>query len=349
MLNLLPDEIQGKMEAMGEKAYRGNQIFKWIHHGVNQFALMSDLPKKLRNRLNDEYCIIYPKIIKKLTSSKDGSSKYLFLLEDNNIIESVLLKYEYGNSVCLSTQVGCRMGCRFCASSYDGLIRNLSSGEIVSQILAIENDIRSDQKERVIGNIVLMGSGEPLDNYDNTIRFLRLINHPLGLNISLRNITVSTCGIISKIELLAQEMLPVTLSVSLHAASDYKRKEIMPTASAYSISEIIKVCRDYYKTTGRRVTFEYALIKGFNDKDADAELLADMLSGFSCHVNVIPINEVQGKPFMRSDEAAVQRFVGILKNRSILTTRRRDLGLDIDGACGQLRRGYSKTSQEIDA
>lgn len=341
MLNLMPEEIQEKMEAFGEKAYRGTQIFKWLHRGIDRFDMMTDLSEKLRSRLNDEFTISRPRIVKKLASKDNCTSKYLFLLEDNNIIECVLMKYTYGRTVCLSTQVGCRMGCRFCASSFDGLIRNLSSGEMLAQILAIEHDINTEQNKRMIDNIVLMGSGEPLDNYENTIKFLRLINHPMGLNISFRNITLSTCGIVPKIERLAQEMIPITLSVSLHASNDNKRKEIMPTASAYSISDILKVCRDYYKTTGRRVTFEYALIKDLNDTDRDADLLADKLSGFPCHVNIIPVNEVKGKPYLKSDEADMRKFMNILKRRGISVTRRRELGLDIDGACGQLRRGYS--------
>lgn len=341
ILNLMPEEIQAKMEILGEKAYRGNQIFKWLYRGIDQFGMMSDLPEGLRSRLDDEFRISKPGVLKKLASSDNRTFKYLFLLEDNNIIESVLMKYAHGNTVCLSTQVGCRMGCRFCASSIDGLIRNLSSGEMAAQILAIERDINTGHKKRMIDNIVLMGSGEPLDNYDNTIKFLKLIHHSLGLNISFRNITLSTCGIIPKIERLAQEMLPVTLSVSLHSSCDAKRKEIMPAASAYSISETLKVCHDYYKTTGRRVTFEYALIRGFNDTEKDADMLADKISGSSFHVNIIPINEVKGKPYLRSDEAVIRKFMNILKNKGISVTRRSDLGIDIDGACGQLRRGYS--------
>lgn len=341
ILNLTPEEIQNKMEALGEKAYRGKQIFMWLYRGVDQFAMMTDLKEQLRSRLVDEFYISNPTIIKKLSSKDTHTSKYLFLLEDNNIIESVLMKYTYGNTVCLSTQIGCKMGCRFCASSLDGFIRNLSTGEMVAQILAIERDNNSGQKGRMIDNIVLMGSGEPLDNYDNTIKFLRLINNPMGLNISFRNITLSTCGIVPKIERLAQEMIPITLSVSLHSACDNKRKEIMPAASTYSISDILKVCRYYLETTSRRVTFEYALMKGFNDNDSDANLLADKLSGFSCHVNMIPVNEVKGNMYLRSDEAVIRRFIDILKRRGISVTRRRELGLDIDGACGQLRRGYS--------
>jgi len=342
LLDLTPDEIQDKMESLGEKAYRGKQIFMWLYRGVDQFAMMTDLKEHLRSKLDNEFYISKPAIIKKLASKDTTTFKYLFLLEDNNIIESVLMKYTYGNTICLSTQVGCKMGCRFCASSFDGFIRNLSSGEMVAQILAIERDNNSGQKNRMIDNIVLMGSGEPLDNYDNTIKFLRLINNPMGLNISFRNITLSTCGIVPKIKRLAQEMLPITLSISLHAACDQKRNEIMPTSSAYSISDILEVCRYYMETTGRRVTFEYAMMKGFNDNDSDAKLLADKLSGFSCHVNIIPVNEVKGNPYLRSDEAVIRRFMDILKRRGISVTKRRELGLDIDGACGQLKRGYSQ-------
>jgi len=342
LLNLTPEEIQAKMEALGEKAYRGKQIFKWLYRGVNEFSMMTDLSEQLRCKLDTEFTISKPQILKKLKSDDSYTTKYLFLLEDNNIIESVLMKYTYGNTVCLSTQVGCKMGCKFCASSLDGYIRNLSSAEMVAQILAIESDISLGDNKRMIDNIVLMGSGEPLDNYDNTIKFLRLINNPMGLNMSFRNVTLSTCGIVPKIERLAQEMLPITLTVSLHAPDDQKRKELMPAASTYSISDILKACRDYFETTGRRVTFEYALMKGLNDNDRDAYLLSEKLSGFSCHVNIIPVNEIQGKPYLRSDEAAVRRFMNILKTKGISVTKRRELGLDINGACGQLRRGYSQ-------
>lgn len=347
VLNMSPEEIQKEVDQLGGAAYRGKQVFKWLYRGVDKFDMMSDLPDELRKKLDEELYITRLEKIKKSTSIDNVTSKYLFLLQDNNIIESVVMKYRYGHTVCLSTQVGCKMGCRFCASSLDGFIRNLSTGEMVAQILAIEGDLNATRNERVINNIVLMGSGEPLDNYENTVKFLKLINHPLGFNFSFRNITLSTCGIIPKINRLAQEKLPITLSVSLHAPSDEKRKEIMPAASVYSISDLLKSCRDYYDLTGRRVTFEYALIRSFNDSPKDADMLADKIQGFACHVNVIPVNEVKGKQYQRSDENATKKFIQILKNRNVSVTRRRELGLDINGACGQLRRGYTQKGQGI--
>jgi len=341
LLNATAEELEAILSDLGEKAFRARQIFQWMHRGVKDFDQMTDLPKELREKLKSRYRISSVKIIQKL-SSKDGqTTKYLFLLPDDNIIECVAMKYKYGNTLCLSTQVGCRMGCSFCASTKEGLVRNLKPGEMLAQVLQVNSELASE-KERAIKNIVLMGSGEPLDNYDNTIKFLRLVNHPLGLHISARNITLSTCGLVPGMMKLAHEGLPITLAISLHAPNDELRKRIMPVGGAYSIQQVIEASKYYFHRTGRRVTFEYALIEEVNDKREHAEELARLLKGFPCHVNVIPVNEIEETDYKRSSEERIGRFISILSSAGIAVTRRRELGQDIKGACGQLKRGYLK-------
>ena len=339
ILGLMPHEIIEGLQEMGEQAFRGKQVISWLYKGVNSFEDMTNLPKTTRKKLEDTYIIGSVKQIDKRISKKGDTIKYLCLLADHNIIECVVMKYNYGNTLCLSTQVGCRMGCSFCASTKQGLVRNLEAGEMVAQVVMANSQL-GQEGERGIRNIVLMGSGEPLDNYDNVIKFLRLVHHPDGLNISYRNITLSTCGLVPKMIKLAQENIPITLSISLHAPNDELRKKIMPVASAYRVDEVIEAGRYYYQKTGRRVTFEYSLIDRLNDNVKDARELAHKLKDFSCHVNVIPINEIEGVPIKRSSESRIQAFVHTLKSLGVHVTRRRELGQDIEGACGQLKRRY---------
>jgi len=339
LLNLNLEEMKELMKSFNEKPFRAKQVFKWIYKGVSSFDDMTDIPKSLKEKLSSRFYIGGIKIIKKLTSQYDDTRKYLFLLPDHNIIEGVVMKYHYGYTMCLSTQVGCRMGCKFCESTRQGLIRNLEPGEMIAQILEANKDLDTSN-ERAIRNIVLMGSGEPLDNYDNIIKFLKLLHEPEGLNMSYRNITLSTCGLIPGIKKLAEENIPLTLSISLHAPNDGIRRQLMPVASAYGVSEIIDAAKEYFEKTGRRVTFEYSLVRGINDRCENAVELAERLKGFPCHVNVIPVNEIQDSDFTRSEEEQILKFIDTLKSKGIQVTRRRELGQDIQGACGQLKRGY---------
>lgn len=339
LLNLSLEEIKAVVKSFDEKPFRAKQIFKWLYKGASNFEDMTDIPKALKEKLSARYYIGGVKIIKKLTSQYDDTRKYLFLLPDRNIIEGVIMKYHYGYTMCLSTQVGCRMGCRFCESTRQGLIRNLEPGEMLAQVLQANKDLGPANK-RWIRNIVLMGSGEPLDNYDNTIKFLKLLHDSEGWNMSYRNMTLSTCGLVPGIRKLAEENIPLTLSISLHAPNDNIRKMLMPVASAYGVSEIIDAAKEYFEKTGRRVTFEYSLVEGINDSLENAAELAERLKGFPCHVNVIPINEIEGGDFTRSDEEQICKFIDTLKARGLQVTRRRELGQDIQGACGQLKRGY---------
>lgn len=324
------------VKGYGEKAFRANQLYDWIHVKlVESFDEMGNISKDLKNKLSNEY-MIYP--VKKVTmqeSKIDGTRKYLFSLHDDQLVESVFMKYSHGNSVCVSSQVGCRMGCKFCASTIDGLSRNLTAGEILGQVYAIQRDTG----ERV-SNIVIMGSGEPFDNFDNVTDFLDLISHEKGLNISGRNITVSTCGIVPKIYEFADMEFAATLAISLHASNDEKRKEIMPIANSYSIDEIINACKYFFDKTGRRLTFEYSLIVGVNDKDEDAKELSDILSGLNCHVNLIPVNPIKERSFESPSKEGALRFKNKLEKNHINVTIRREMGRDIDGACGQLRRRF---------
>lgn len=336
ILSLSLDELKQSVEKMGEKGFRAKQIFNWLHkkHSVD-FEQMSNLSKKLREGLEREYGIYGLKTVKKLASSQDMTVKYLFETYDGNLIESVLMRYTYGNSVCISSQAGCRMGCTFCASTLDGLERSLSSGEMLSQIYEIQKDIG----ER-ISNVVIMGSGEPLDNFDNLIGFLETVNSPEGLELGHRHITVSTCGIVEKIYELAEKRLQITLAVSLHAPNDEIRRQTMPVAKKYCIDELIKAARAYADITKRRVTFEYALIKGVNDSPECAVELAERLKGSLSHVNLIPVNDVKERNYVRSSENTIKSFADILASKGIEVTIRRKLGSDINAACGQLRRGY---------
>lgn len=335
ILDFTLDELKTLMEEMGESSFRAKQILDWIYKGVWNFDDMNNIPNATREKLNLQFKIEIPKVISKLTSKEDNTEKFLLAYGDENLIETVVMKYKHGNSICVSTQVGCRMGCKFCASTIEGMVRNLSSGEIISQVLVAQKEIG----ER-ISNIVLMGSGEPLDNYDNVIKFINLVGEKYTLNIGKRHITLSTCGIVPKIKKLADENLQITLAISLHAPTDYIRKQSMPIANKYTIQDIIDVCKYYIDKTGRRVSFEYALIKDFNDKKEHAEELSNLLKGILCHVNLIPVNEVKERDYKKSEKHRIENFKKILEERGIQVTIRREMGSDINAACGQLRRSY---------
>ncbi len=328
-------DLEKLSESLGEKKFRGKQIFGWVHKGIDSIEDMNNLPKKFIDELKLVSYVNNMDILEVLTSRVDGTKKYLFALKDGNVIESVLMKYRHGNTVCVSTQVGCKMGCGFCASTIGGIVRNLSAGEIIGQILSIGKNIG----ER-ISNVVLMGSGEPLDNYNEVLKFLRLVNNELGLNIGMRNITLSTCGIVPKILDLAKEDIQITLAISLHASNDKLRDKIMPINKVYNINSIINACKEYIKITNRRITFEYSLIKGVNDDIESAKELAGILKGMLCHVNLIPLNEVREKSFKSSENNKVKAFQDTLMKYGIEATIRRELGSDIEAACGQLRKDY---------
>lgn len=331
-------ELEDLLKELGEPKFRAKQIFDWLHaKQVDSFEEMTNLSKGLREKLAETASINGVEIVRKLVSQIDGTRKYLFALSDGAIIESVLMKYEHGNTVCISTQVGCRMGCKFCASTLDGVERGLTAGEMLSQIYAIQKDCG----ERVHGT-VLMGSGEPLDNYDNVVKFLRLINDPKGQNMGQRHITLSTCGLVDKMYDLAEEDLQITLAVSLHAPNDGIRTQTMPIAKVYSMEKLLQACRDYADKTKRRITFEYALIHGVNDGDEHAWELVKKLRDMLCHVNLIPVNDVKERNYVKSTADRVKRFAGILNDNGVETTVRRKLGSDIDAACGQLRRSHMK-------
>lgn len=333
LLSLSIEELVAFLEKAGQQKFRAKQIARWLSRGVKDIDEMTDLSKDLRNFLKESAYITKLEIKEKYKSKIDGTTKYIFQLSDGNVIESVLMKYKFGNTACISSQVGCRMGCRFCASTGLGLVRSLSSGEMLDQILAIQKD--SDLKIR---NIVIMGIGEPFDNYDNVVKFLRNANMTEGLNIGYRHITISTCGLIEKILDLAKEKMPVNLSISLHAPNDMKRQKIMPISKIYSIDKIIEACKIYTEETSRRVTFEYALIDGFNDTREDALELAKRIRGMLCHVNLIPLNTVEGVDFKTASREKAESFKKDLESYNIPVTIRRELGADINAACGQLRR-----------
>ena len=336
------NELENLLKELGEPKFRAKQIFDWLHaKQVDSFEEMTNLSKGLREKLAETASINGVEIVRKLVSQIDGTRKYLFALSDGAIIESVLMKYEHGNTVCISTQVGCRMGCKFCASTLDGVERGLTAGEMLSQIYAIQKDCG----ERVHGT-VLMGSGEPLDNYDNVVKFLRLINDPKGQNMGQRHITLSTCGLVDKMYDLAEEDLQITLAVSLHAPNDGIRTQTMPIAKVYSMDKLLQACRDYADKTKRRITFEYALIHGVNDGDEHAWELVKKLRDMLCHVNLIPVNDVKERNYVKSTADRVKRFAGILNENGVETTVRRKLGSDIDAACGQLRRSHLKEQTE---
>ena len=333
LLDLNKDDISKITTNKGYPGYRAGQIYKWLYRGIHDISSMTDLSEALRLELSSEYGIILPEAVSKQVSETDGTIKYLMALGDGNIIESVLMKYDYGYSACISSQAGCRMGCLFCASTGAGFIRSLTAGEMTGQILAMQED--SGQKA---GNVVIMGIGEPFDNYENTIKFLRNANDPDGLGLGYRKLTVSTCGLVPGILRFAREGIPVNLSVSLHAAEDSKRSFLMPVNRSYSIDKIIEACKIYTKATGRRITFEYAMIKGVNDSISDASGLAALLRGLLCHVNIIRLNDVEGTGLRKTDRENIMRFRSIIADAGITVTVRRELGTDIEAACGQLRR-----------
>ncbi len=328
------DSIFNIVKDMGQPSFRAKQIFTWLHKfGVDSFDEMSNLPKALREKLAEDYYVSSCKIEKKLVSKKDGTVKYLFSLCDGEYVESVIMKYKYGYTICVSSQVGCKMGCRFCASTLAGFVRNLTAGEIESQLHAAQKDL-----DIRISNIVLMGIGEPLDNYDNVILFMHNVNNENGLNISMRNITLSTCGVVPRIYDLMNENLQITLTISLHAPNDIIRSKTMPVNDKWGIDELLKACRDYIKKTNRRVSFEYTLINKVNDTPQCANELCSRLHGMLCHVNLIPVNDVEERGNVRSSDDSVNKFLQILQNNGINATIRRTLGSDINASCGQLRR-----------
>ena len=328
-----PEALAALMKEWGQPAFRAKQIFRWLHQKlVTEFSAMTDQPKTLLARLEEEYTIAAPAIARR-QQSKDGTVKYLFALADGNCIETVIMRYHYGVTACVSTQVGCRMGCRFCASTQAGRVRDLEAGEIAGQIYAAQKDIG----ERV-SHIVLMGIGEPLDNFDNVMDFLTIISSPDGVNIGMRNISLSTCGIVPMIDKLAEKKLQLTLSISLHAPSDAMRSGMMPVNDAYPVAQLIAACRRYQQTTGRRVSFEYSMVRGVNDSPATAKELAALIRGMGAHVNLIPINPVDGSPYSATDAENVKRFQALLTQLGVNATVRRRLGSDISAACGQLRR-----------
>ena len=337
LLSMTPEELGVYLKDMGQPAFRAKQVFAWLHQGV-PFERMSNLPKALRETLA-ENCLDNPvQVLETITSKLDGTIKLLYRLHDGHVIEGVLMRYKYGNTLCVSTQVGCRMGCAFCASTLDGCARSLSAGEILGQIVCA-NGVLAPQGQKV-GNVVLMGSGEPMDNYDNVVRFLRILRMEGGLCIGMRSVSLSTCGLVPNMRRFAQEDLPVTLSLSLHAPNDEVRKRLMPVANAYTMDETLDACRYYIEKTGRRVIFEYALVHGVNAAPEQAAELAGRLRGMQCHVNLIPLNSVPERGLTGVSEREVDAFKHVLEQKNISVTRRREMGDDIEGACGQLRRRY---------
>ena len=335
--NLTQPELAAILQELGQPAFRAGQVFAWLHKGVRSYDEMTNLPKNLREVLAEKYPICPPKVVRKQESARDGTIKYLWELSDGNCVETVLMRYHYGNTVCISTEVGCRMGCAFCASTLGGLVRRLEPFEMLDQVLFTQVD-----SGLPVSHIVLMGIGEPLDNFDNVMRFLELVNSPQGMNISMRHISLSTCGLVPKIDELAKRKLQLTLSVSLHAPNDEVRNRIMPVNRAYPSEELLEACRRYYRETSRRVSFEYAMIDGVNDSEADAKELLRRLKGLPAHFNLIPLNHVEESPLKPSSKAAVAKFQKILEDGGVPATVRRTLGGDIDASCGQLRRKYNK-------
>jgi 23S rRNA (adenine2503-C2)-methyltransferase len=331
-------ELTAYIAGLGEKPFRARQIYEWIHKKqADSFDEMTNLSKQLREKLDAQAHLTALHTEAVQISKIDGTRKYLFMLDDGNVIESVLMKYKHGNSVCISSQVGCRMGCRFCASTLDGLVRGLTPAEMLDQIYQIGKDIG----ER-ISNVVVMGTGEPLDNYDNLLRFIELLTDDNGLHISQRNLTVSTCGIVPRMRELADKKLQITLALSLHASSQEKRLSLMPVANKYDIHEVVEACRYYFEQTGRRVTFEYSLVGGVNDTEADAKELAELIRGMNCHVNLIPVNPIKERDYVQSNANVIAGFRQRLEKSGITATVRREMGRDIDGACGQLRRKFKE-------
>lgn len=329
--SMTPEELAAELREMGEPAFRSRQIFAWLHRGAGSFEEMSDISKSLREKLGERYELSAPGVARKQVSQADGTVKYLWELRDGNCIETVLMRYHHGNTVCISSQVGCRMGCAFCASTLGGKVRDLTPGEMLEQVMFAQRDSGLQ-----VSNIVLMGIGEPMDNLDNVLRFLELVNHPQGMNIGMRHISLSTCGVIPGIRRLAELGLQLTLSVSLHAPDSETRDRIMPVNRAYGVEELFAACRDYFQKTGRRISFEYAMIDEVNDHDWQADLIVKKLRGMPGHVNLIPLNDVAESPLRPSRR--VSAFQKQLLERGVNATVRRRLGSDIDASCGQLRR-----------
>ncbi len=334
-------QMEEAFQAQGLPAYRAKQVYAWLHRGVTAFSQMTDLPKALRSSLEESYFITAPQVARKQVSQADGTIKYLWRLGDGNCVETVLMGYHHGNTVCISSEIGCPMGCAFCASTIGGLVRRLTPAEMLDEVLFTQLD-----SGREISNIVLMGIGEPLDNYDAVRRFLTLVNSPQGMNIGMRHISLSTCGLVPAIYRLAEEGLQLTLSVSLHAPEDETRSRIMPVNRRYPVAELMAACRAYYGKTGRRISFEYAMIRGVNDSDQAAKQLLTLLHGLPAHVNLIPLNHVEESPLQPSTRVRVAAFQKLLESGGVTATVRRTLGSDIDASCGQLRRKYEQDRKE---
>ena len=323
-------------EVMGEKKFRAKQIYEWMHVRLaDSFDEMTNLSKDLRQKLSEQCVLTHLEMVEKYVSAIDGTAKYLFKLSDDRIIESVLMHYKHGNSVCISSQVGCRMGCRFCASTLGGLERQMLASEMLDEIYQIQKD----SGERV-SNVVVMGTGEPLDNYDNLLRFIELLTDENGINIRQRNLTVSTCGLVPRMRQLADEKLSITLALSLHASNQEKRKALMPVANSYDIHDVVDACKYYFAQTGRRVTFEYSLVGGVNDTAEDAAELSALVHGMNCHINLIPVNPIKERDYVQSNKGVIEAFKNRLEKNGINVTIRREMGRDIDGACGQLRKKH---------
>ena len=344
ILSMLPEEIEGELENLGEPKYRAMQLFTWLHRGVRDFEEMSNLSKSLRQKLQENYSLYRPRVLKKQVSQIDGTIKYLWELADGNAVETVVMQYKHGNTVCVSSQVGCRQGCAFCASTIGGLVRSLEPSEILDEVLFSQLD-----SGLPISNIVLMGIGEPLDNFDNVMRFLELVNHPRGMNIGMRHISLSTCGLIERFDDLADRDLQLTLSVSLHAPDDKTRSRIMPANRGRGVDKLMEACRRYYARTGRRISFEYAMIDGVNDSEQHARLLAKEARSLAAHVNLIPLNHVEERQFKPSTSGHMKAFIKILEDAGVNVTVRRRLGSDVDASCGQLRRKMqAKAAQDTE-
>ena len=341
ILSMLPEEIAQEFKTMGLPAFRAKQVSQWLARGVASFGEMQNLPLDLRSRLSEQYSIYRPAVLRKQISAKDGTIKYLWGLEDGNAVETVVMKYRYGNTVCISTQVGCRQGCAFCASTIGGLVRQMEPSEMLNEVLSSQLD--SGEK---ISHVVLMGTGEPLDNFDNVMRFLSLLNHPEGFNLSLRHVSLSTCGLIERFPDLAQRDLQLTLAVSLHAPDDETRTKIMPANRGRGVDALMKACRQYTETTGRRVSFEYAMIDGVNDTETHARLLVQRAKEVGAHVNLIPLNHVEESRYRPSTQGHLKAFIRILEESGVNVTVRRRLGSDIDASCGQLRRKFEKSREK---
>ncbi len=340
ILSLLPGEIEEELAALGEPKYRAGQIFTWLHKGARSFAEMSNLSKELREKLEERFFLYKPEVLKKQVSQIDGTIKYLWQLRDGNAVETVVMQYKHGNTVCVSSQVGCRQGCAFCASTIGGLVRGLEPSEILDEVLFSQLD-----SGLPISNIVLMGIGEPLDNFDNVMRFLELVNHPKGMNIGMRHISLSTCGLIERFADLAERDLQLTLSVSLHAPDDETRSKLMPANRGRGVEALMEACRKYYEKTGRRISFEYAMIDGVNDTERHARLLAREAKSLAAHVNLIPLNHVEERQFRPSTQGHMKAFIKILEDEGVNVTVRRRLGSDVDASCGQLRRKMQKANE----